>query len=327
MRFRRVPSKAEFKKEFGVGRINRSLPFGPINRIGKILGLMKDAVLARGSVTRIELLADIDKLCRFVLKDHDRAGIKGKQDKVMCIIELQKSVRNELCFVLGMPNWTEASTVLRQLFGLEAFNHHQAEDDRQLTSQTLKYFSDSERKTTLLHFVNGRACRFRGGNVLDEIYYDTDEEAWSQNQINNLEFDSAPFVLSTGGDIYVTGAELERGIGLKHTSFMAGASVLAAGTIRCEDGFIKFITSKSGHYQPKIQNMLILFEHLRAYGVDLNPIEFCRVKQVRTGNRVHDELDKCRAIDFVGQRRFPGLNPNTLMVPAPPVGAPPGVAG
>lgn len=67
------------------------------------------------------------------------------------------------------------------------------------------------------------------------------------------ETDYVLFVASARGEIFIhNGSDVD----FFHSSFLAGASVLAAGTILIRDGKIRVITPNSGHYKPDPVNMM-----------------------------------------------------------------------
>lgn len=62
----------------------------------------------------------------------------------------------------------------------------------------------------------------------------------------------AIFVVSPTREIYAGTHELDR---FHHSTFLGGRPVMAAGEIVVEDGVVKAITAKSGHYRPTVQDM------------------------------------------------------------------------
>jgi hypothetical protein len=61
------------------------------------------------------------------------------------------------------------------------------------------------------------------------------------------------FVVSPTGDIYSASHILGK---LHHSSFLGGRPVMAAGELVCDDGVLKVITAKSGHYIPSPEDLL-----------------------------------------------------------------------
>ena len=81
------------------------------------------------------------------------------------------------------------------------------------------------------------------------------------------------YVIDGAGHIYAGGKTTKH---FKHSSFLAGGATLAAGTMKVVQGRIKFVTRRSGHYLPEVQQMLNLLERLRACGVDLTEVTVYR---------------------------------------------------
>ena len=79
------------------------------------------------------------------------------------------------------------------------------------------------------------------------------------------------FVMDNEGRIFAASHK----VGLfHHSSFLAGSSVAAAGEIKIENGVIKVVTNKSGHYKPSDPEMIQFFQELESRGVDLNSVEY-----------------------------------------------------
>lgn len=317
MRAKPVPSKSQFKESFGVGRFSRSLPKGAMHRISKLLEIHDNSMLPRSSTGRMQLLADIEMQSSFAIDNPELSGIGGKQEKIQCVKDLRHSVRGELCKRLGVRHYSEAQELLAHVFGFQASNHHAQAD----INAGVYYMTDAARRQFKLHFAKGRAHTMVSvGDQMAPVPYDTDNEAAHSQMAgaNILEFGAAPFVMGSQGNIYITGQDLMKG-DFKHTSFMAGENVLAAGTMRCENGKIKWISAKSGHYQPTARHMVTLFERLRAHQVDLSKVKFYRIRMGASIQGTPDgEFEECNAMDFLKARGFPGSNPQDMFIPPAP---------
>lgn len=57
---------------------------------------------------------------------------------------------------------------------------------------------------------------------------------------------------------------------LHHSSFFSGGAIKAGGEIRAHNGEIEFLSGKSGHYQPPIQNLVAAVKVLRDLAPHLN---------------------------------------------------------
>ncbi|MCB1136780.1 MAG: hypothetical protein KDK78_10965, partial [Chlamydiia bacterium] len=81
------------------------------------------------------------------------------------------------------------------------------------------------------------------------------------------------FVLGLDGKLYAAAhSESERGL-MHHSSFFAGGDVLSAGELVVEQGVLKSLSNRSGHYRPDWKDpMLAVLDHLHNKGVDLSAV-------------------------------------------------------
>jgi hypothetical protein len=71
------------------------------------------------------------------------------------------------------------------------------------------------------------------------------------------------YVLGSDGKIYARYDDMK----FRHSSFLAGENVAAAGTLHIDQGLM-FITNHSGHYEPKVITMERIIQELTSRGVD-----------------------------------------------------------
>lgn len=97
------------------------------------------------------------------------------------------------------------------------------------------YLNGIQRKSYLLEVNGGRLIQ--NGKIFSTKTHSTAHSGsgW------------AIFVASPDGDFYAGSHVVSQ---FHHSSFLAGKPVLAAGEIIVENGYLKLITAKSGHYQP-----------------------------------------------------------------------------
>lgn len=79
----------------------------------------------------------------------------------------------------------------------------------------------------------------------------------------------AIFVMDRRGRIY---ASNEHGVTLKHSSFLAGDPVAAAGELSVSDGRITLISDNSGHYRPSRKYTFQLIDRLKSQGIQVDDI-------------------------------------------------------
>ncbi len=124
----------------------------------------------------------------------------------------------------------------------------------------VRALSEDERASFELH----------GGSKLTQgdppVVYDT-SQMFSKFMKNGY----AIFVMDKSGRIF----SAQHKVGLfHHSSFLAGAAVAGAGEMRVESGTLKAISNKSGHYQPRAEEMVQVLDELRVRGVDLTSVDY-----------------------------------------------------
>ncbi|MEM6273759.1 MAG: hypothetical protein AAF735_00835 [Myxococcota bacterium] len=131
----------------------------------------------------------------------------------------------------------------------------------------VRYFSAQERAAFEVFVRGGRLIDARGRPV------ETGDAGRPGHALFAMSADGRMYV----GDRFATGAgELS----LRHSSFLAGGPVAAAGEIRVENGRIHTITDQSGHYRPLPPLTAQFLRHLQRSGVELEGI---RVDSARVG--------------------------------------------
>jgi len=179
----------------------------------------------------------------------------------------------------------------------------------------VEFLTPQEQKELKLSFRNGLAHRWtfdaqkKKGSIQK---YDTK----SFGDAHFSEYGASLYAMNTKGAIYVYGQETEKE--LKHSSLLAGAGVLCAGTIRFEDGKVKWLTGRSGHYQPTVDNIVSLLERLRQYQVDLNGVIVFRENFTKPSTNAPGQPGKnyepCQALELLEKRAWPGEEPNSMHV-------------
>ena len=91
------------------------------------------------------------------------------------------------------------------------------------------------------------------------------------------------FVMDGEGGIYAKEAQAAlsqrddagRGVHVHHSSFLAGEDVAGAGELRVgDDGFLKGVTDRSGHYKPGERQTSQTLAELENKGVNLDNVQF-----------------------------------------------------
>lgn len=198
------------------------------------------------------------------------------------------------------------------LLGREVTEEGKHEDAQSVEQGSLEWFdSDPARKAFKLSFRHGKAYRktAQQGQAPTLDLYDSD--AYGEAIDTG---DAGIFVMDARGRIYIGGAGSE--LAFKHSSFLAGGAVLAAGTMRVVQGSVVLLTGRSGHYRPTVQQMVNVLERLRAYQVKLAKITVYRENFVddKWKNARPKFLEPCPAETLLQMRVWPGSYPHQMRV-------------
>lgn len=160
---------------------------------------------------------------------------------------------------MAIANWIRDSSYE----ALNKFNtfHEAIEADknrRGLTKLTIKYFKDPSKYE--IQLKNGKAYQAR--DLLD-----TSDAAGT-----DIKSGECIFVADTSGKIYCNDPRKFLTSQVHHSSFLQGRPVMAAGTLRVENGVIKEITLLSGHYRPGRKELLDFLKLLQKNSVNLKQI-------------------------------------------------------
>ncbi|WP_426954280.1 hypothetical protein [Muricoccus radiodurans] len=78
---------------------------------------------------------------------------------------------------------------------------------------------------------------------------------------------SGPFAIGLDGTWYAKAGKFNN-MRFHHSSFLSGQPVMLAGTIRCASGRLLYISNNSGHYAPRIADLVNGARELRHIGLD-----------------------------------------------------------
>ncbi|MEZ2345840.1 hypothetical protein [Terriglobus sp. RCC_193] len=315
-----MPTKDQWKRDIGFNQLfgfHKKSPFPAMERIGRLIDDY-DTESKRGPQ------ADAGKLlqmkfhmlaaCGFVQKYGMRPEkLGGTPTSLMrqAIYDLKTYIESTVRPILD-PTWTLGDFAIEN-FGRSVDAHDQSRDQALLTGGILQWFDDAERARRKLAFRGGLAYRWShvdGGKGNLELY-DTDTEG------DDLEDGGSLYAMDQQGHIYVHGANAP--MDLLHSSFLAGKAVLSAGTIRIVEGQIVWVSTKSGHYKPSVEQMLNLLERLRVYSVNLDKVTVLRENYqggVQIFPQSPNRFESCDASKFLKARQWPtGVQPNSMHIP------------
>jgi hypothetical protein len=144
---------------------------------------------------------------------------------------------------------------------------------------TVKYLNDDERKPYELRYERAdnkfylryektpydskRATEKAEADKKYALYKDVVDTENAQGSL------PAIWAMDLSGRLYVSSIQ-QPGL-FNHSSLLAGRSVICAGEIIIIDGKIKYISNRSGHYQPPDKTLNIAIDKLREKGVKLDP--------------------------------------------------------
>ncbi|KAK5135092.1 hypothetical protein LTR08_005617 [Meristemomyces frigidus] len=88
------------------------------------------------------------------------------------------------------------------------------------------------------------------------------------------------YVVDTVGRLYVG---IKAGGAFQHASFLSGARILSAGSIRIKDGQLVYLSPLSGHYRPTTKSFRTFVGSLKQQGVDLSSLRVSNAYKVLLG--------------------------------------------
>ncbi|KAE8905501.1 hypothetical protein PF007_g12456 [Phytophthora fragariae] len=135
---------------------------------------------------------------------------------------------------------------------------------QELRSTRVEYCTTEQRKQYELKFVYGEEGDSRVQYAASGCVVHTDERSkWI-------------FVVDLAGRMYLGRKRKGR---FHHSSFVSGAPIFAAGKIIIKNGVILAIEPHSGHFKPRLENLLSLCSILADHGVDIDDVAFIKPKK------------------------------------------------
>ena len=321
-----MPDKHRWKLDLGLEAFiygHKASPFPALTQIGRLIDEYSTTVAPSRRVTILFLLYEH---LRFVEKNSARpeklGGTVSPQQK-LAVTGLLDFVYDKLKHGLDTDD-VHFDAVLLKTFG-KAVGEESVQTDQRLSAiedieLRLKWYDeDFKRAEFKLSFRGGLAYKWpTAGGVEDRFVshagqspthlYDTIKDG------DAVEDSMSLFAMDKRGRIYVSG----KGATLHHSSFMAGEDVLCAGTILIHDGQVQWVTGESGHYRPRIAQIVSLLERLRSYQVKLEKVTVFRKntsKKWPTPPSPSSRWEPCKAIDLLQRRAWPtGHEPQSLQV-------------
>ncbi|KAL2539127.1 calmodulin-binding family protein [Abeliophyllum distichum] len=128
------------------------------------------------------------------------------------------------------------------------------------------------RRPAVSRWSKATACAAKEEGEAYEVIVQSGKLVYRQNGafVDTSEGIKWMFVLSTSRRLYV--GQKKRGM-FQHSSFVAGAAMIAAGRIVAHNGLLKAIWSYSGHYRPTEEHFMEIIQFLEEHHVDLNDVK------------------------------------------------------
>ena len=124
----------------------------------------------------------------------------------------------------------------------------------------VQYLDEEARRAYQLQFRNGKVYDSNGN------LFDTSDAS----SVFGGGGGRAIFVMDEAGNVY---ASKVQSVGkFHHSSFLSGRPVASAGEITVENGVIREITRRSGHYQPTAKQLNQFVSQLFDEGINTGPI-------------------------------------------------------
>jgi hypothetical protein len=134
--------------------------------------------------------------------------------------------------------------------------HYAGEETGAVWKTKVKYLDEHQRQAYKVQIQNGKIYDAQGKP------FDT-QKANTAFAVNK---GRAIFIMDHKGNMYVSNEQTAGKF--HHSSFLSGAPVAAAGDIRIENGEIKTISRKSGHYKPSEQQLGQFQYRLSQFGIN-----------------------------------------------------------
>lgn len=145
-------------------------------------------------------------------------------------------------------------------------------------SVNLPECSQQELRTTRVEYCNAEQrksyeIKFVSHGEVEEVRV---QYAASGDVVHTDERSKWIFVLDLSGRMYLGRKRKGR---FHHSSFVSGAPIFAAGKIIIKNGVILAVEPHSGHYKPRLENLLALCFMLAKHAVDIDSIAFIKPKK------------------------------------------------
>lgn len=315
--YQMLPTKDEWKRDLGLrmGIIgNRKSPNPPMIRLGKLIDLYHSS---NEPAARDELMFHIYMQIMYInknLKKPDKLGGALTSGQEEAVIALYDHVGNRMADYLNVKNAMDLKKAIAEHYGRSVDEHDQKSDRDAVDANGMQYYTTAgQRRQFKLSFRSGKAYKkgYQADGTPNLTVYDTAAAG------DDIESGGSLYVMDAKGHIFVSGKEGDQA--LKHSSFLAGEPVLAAGTIRFNNGQLIWISGRSGHYRPTVAQIVTALERFSSYGVKMDRVTVYRENFNEQFKTVSPRwFEGCPAKDLLKLRKWPGdnVNPNSMHIAA-----------
>lgn len=228
----------------------------------------------RGKATASVVACDLFFSLDYWLKIY-RGNPHMEKGRAPAVQALYERVAHELCAIYKCTI-NVLPRELELMFGREMSDTGVKVDILEEAGWAAFYADRAELPLFKLYFKHGRAYQYSwwtkpaGARVLAESKRAYSPEAGAGEVGDNYGF----FVMSMSRDIYMMkhgqiGKTRNR---IFHSTYLAGGTTMAAGSMLIEHGEINRIRCDSGHYKPTPSNMVALLQALQMVGVNLGNV-------------------------------------------------------
>ena len=280
--YKEIPSRTKWQHDSSVALATRNhdAVLVHIDGVVHLYNLYRDEPTA--TVIACDLLMSLD----YWLKMY-RKNARMEKRRAPAIQALFECVAYKLCVAFKC----EINALPRELewtFGRELSGLGIDVDIWETTGFKAHHLKRSELPLYKLWFKGGLAYQWQwwtkpsGPRVLAESSRAYSPEAGARG----VRHDYAFFVMSMGRDIYMMkhGRVGDTQYRTFHSAYLAGDTVMAAGSMLIRNGVITHIRSDSGHYTPTPTNMLALLQALQMLGVNLENITMVNHNDFEVGS-------------------------------------------
>ena len=289
--YRHMPSVQQFKKDSSVALAVRDKDI-ILTHIDRKLQAYASAVASNEQNTADLLAMELFQSCNFWIASFNRRNplmLKGRYPAVLALFE---AVVNELATAFGLEKTKDGvdlymapkvASLMRDMFGFALHSHGVTLDVKESRAATL---DEAQRATYRVYFKHGLAYQrpwwTTGPDRLKLRLADSQHAAVPEGLRNaNLPGAQASpgygtFVMTQDRNLYMAIHSLgESGTfaGIFHSSYSGGSRVIAAGSMKIQNGRVLGYRADSGHYQPTEHSLRFLLQALMMYGVDCGRVE------------------------------------------------------